>query len=108
MNEQITDRGTPKRFHTKFHTMKIMRSGERLIKYSISRACRNHAFGIHESRQNLTLTLTGTTSLISMQSDEVASNYKFVFKLSNKVAFTCEFDSYSERRSCVNFSFVLS
>ena len=48
MNEQITDRGTQKRFHTKFHTMNIMRSGTRLIKQSISRACRNHAFGIHD------------------------------------------------------------
>ena len=37
---------------TKFHTMNIMRSGTRLIKHSISRAWRNHAFGIHESRHN--------------------------------------------------------
>ena len=51
MNEEITDRGTQKRFHTKFHTMNIMRSGARLIKQSISRACRNNAVGIHESRQ---------------------------------------------------------
>ena len=51
MNEQITDRGTQKRLHTKFHTMNIMRSGARLIKQSISRACRNRAFAIHESRQ---------------------------------------------------------
>ena len=50
MNEQITDRETQKRLHTKFHTMDIMRSEARPIKQSISRACRNHAFGIHESR----------------------------------------------------------
>ena len=48
---QITDRGTEKCLHKKFHTMNIMRSGARAIKQSISRACRNHAFGIHESRQ---------------------------------------------------------
>ena len=52
MNEQITDRGTQKRFHTKFHTMNIMRSGARLIKQGISRACRKYAFGIHESRHS--------------------------------------------------------
>ena len=51
MNEQINERGTQKRLHTKFHTMNNMRSGARPIKQSISRACRNHAFGIHESRQ---------------------------------------------------------
>ena len=47
---QITDRGTQKRLHTKFHTMNIMRSGAGVIKQSIRRACRNHAFGINESR----------------------------------------------------------
>ena len=52
MNEQITDRGTQKRLHTKFHTMNNMRSGTRPIKQSINRACRNHAFGIHESRHS--------------------------------------------------------
>ena len=55
MNEQITDRGTQKRLHTKVHTMNIMRSGARPIKQSISRACCNHAFGIHESRHLLYL-----------------------------------------------------
>ena len=48
----ITDRGTQKRLYTKFHTMNNMRSGARVIKQSISRACRNHAFGIHESRHS--------------------------------------------------------
>ena len=52
MNEQITDRGTQKRLHTKFHTMNIMKSGARLIKQSISRACRNHALSIHKSRHS--------------------------------------------------------
>ena len=55
MNEQITDRGTQKCLHTKFHTMNIMRSGAQLIKYDISSNIRQarcgHAFGIHESRQ---------------------------------------------------------
>ena len=32
MNEQITDRGTQKRLHTKFHTMNIMRSGGKIDK----------------------------------------------------------------------------
>ena len=49
---QITDRGIQKRLHTKFHTMNIMRSEARVIKQSISRACRNHAFGVHESRHS--------------------------------------------------------
>ena len=49
---QITDRGTQKRLHTKFHTINIMKSESRVIKQSISRACRNHAFGIHESRHS--------------------------------------------------------
>ena len=52
MNEQITDRETQKRLHTKVHTMNIMRNGARPIKQSISRACCNHAFGIHESRHS--------------------------------------------------------
>ena len=39
-------------FSHKFHAMNIMKSGARLIKQSISRACRNHAFGIHESRHS--------------------------------------------------------
>ena len=52
MNKQITNRGTQKRLHTKFHTMNIMKSGARLIKQSISRACRNHEFSIHESRHS--------------------------------------------------------
>ena len=55
MNEQITHRGTQKRLHTKFHTMNIMRSGARLIKYSISSNIRQarcgHALSIHKSRQ---------------------------------------------------------
>ena len=36
----------------KFYTMNNMRSGARPIKQSISRACRNHAFGTHESRHS--------------------------------------------------------
>ena len=56
MNEQITDRGTQKRLHTKFHTMNIMRSGTLLIKYSISSNIRQarcgHALSIHESRHS--------------------------------------------------------
>ena len=55
MNKQITDRGTQKRLHTKFHMMNIIRSGARPIKPSISRACRNHAFVIHESQHLLYL-----------------------------------------------------
>ena len=57
MNEQITDRGTQKRLHTKFHTMNIMRSGARLIKYSISSNIRQarcgHALSIHKSQHFL-------------------------------------------------------
>ena len=56
MNEQITDRGTQKRLHTKFYTMNIMRSEARLIKYSISSNIRQtrcgHALSIHESRHS--------------------------------------------------------
>ena len=73
MNEQMTDRGTQKRFHTKFYTMNIMRSGTRLIKQRISRACRHHAFGIHESRQSLKWVLRYSPSETKIQTPICAS-----------------------------------
>ena len=53
----VTQNRDTETLHTKFHTMNIMRSGARPIKQSISRACRNHAFGIHESRQGLVVVI---------------------------------------------------
>ena len=69
----ITDRGTQKRLYTKFHTMNNMRSGARVIKQSISRACRNHAFGIHESRQSLKWILRYSPSETKIQTSVCAS-----------------------------------
>ena len=81
---QITDRGTEKRLYTKFHTMDIMRSGARVLKQNISRACRNHAFGIHESRHSPPSCKKKFCGLkFENKNTEIQQNLKLLKKLKN-------------------------
>ena len=51
MNVQIAQRGSQKRRRTKLGLRNALRSGARLTKRNISRACCKHALSIHKSRQ---------------------------------------------------------